>query len=57
VIAETNGANGSELIEIVRSLAMKSAKPLKTSASTMEYRRHMIGVLVKRSLEKLGVQL
>lgn len=57
VIAETNGASGTELIEIVRALAMKTAKPLKTSASTMEYRRHMVGVMVKRSLEKLGIEL
>ena len=42
--------------EEVRRLAMRTAKPLKTSASTMDYRRHMVGIMVKRSLEKLGVK-
>jgi 4-hydroxybenzoyl-CoA reductase subunit beta len=39
--------------EELLKLAIRTAKPLKTSASTMEYRRHMIGILLKRSLEKL----
>ena len=41
--------DGDELLK----LAMRTAKPLKTSASTMEYRRHMIGVMLKRNLAKL----
>jgi 4-hydroxybenzoyl-CoA reductase subunit beta len=39
--------------EELQKLANRTAKPLKTSASTMEYRRHMIGVLLKRSMEKV----
>jgi 4-hydroxybenzoyl-CoA reductase subunit beta len=42
-------------LESIRKIVMSTAKPLKTSASTMEYRRHMVGVMLKRSLEKLGV--
>ena len=38
----------------LQKLATRTAKPLKTSASTMEYRRHMIGIMLKRSLEKFG---
>lgn len=48
-------AYNSQSREGVGKLTMRTAKPLKTSASTMDYRRHMIGVIVKRSLEKLGV--
>lgn len=48
-------AYNSQSREGVSKLTMRTAKPLKTSASTMDYRRHMIGVIVKRSLEKLGV--
>ncbi len=40
--------------EELQKLASRTAKPLKTSASTMEHRRHMIGVLLKRSLHKLS---
>lgn len=32
--------------------ALKVARPLKTSASTMEYRRHMVRILVKRALRQ-----
>ena len=39
--------------EELQKLANRTAKPLKTSASTMEYRRHMIGILLKRSMEKV----
>lgn len=42
-----------ESIPGIQKLAKRTAKPLKTSASTMDYRRHMIEVMVKRSLEKL----
>jgi 4-hydroxybenzoyl-CoA reductase subunit beta len=38
--------------EELQKLAQRTAKPLKTSASTMEYRRHMIGILLKRALER-----
>ncbi len=41
--------NASEL----QKLAQRTAKPLKTSASTMEYRRHMIGIMLKRALERI----
>jgi 4-hydroxybenzoyl-CoA reductase subunit beta len=40
--------------EELHKLAIRTAKPLKTSASTMEYRRHMIGVLLKRAIDKLN---
>ena len=39
--------------EELQKLAQRTAKPLKTSASTMEYRRHMIGIMLKRALEKM----
>jgi 4-hydroxybenzoyl-CoA reductase subunit beta len=39
--------------EELQKLARRTAKPLKTSAGTMEYRRHMIGILLKRALERL----
>ena len=38
----------------LHKLAISTAKPLKTSASTMEYRRLMIGIMLRRSLEKLN---
>jgi 4-hydroxybenzoyl-CoA reductase subunit beta len=44
----------SETIEDLQKLAMRTAKPLKTSASTIEYRRHMVGMMLKRALEKLN---
>lgn len=55
LLPEVAGKSGMEVIEIVKRLALKTAKPLKTSASTMDYRRHMLGVMVKRSLQQLGV--
>ena len=39
--------------EELKKLAQRTAKPLKTSAGTMEYRRHMIGIMLKRALERL----
>jgi CO/xanthine dehydrogenase FAD-binding subunit len=36
----------------LQKLAQRTAKPLRTSAGTMEYRRHMIGILLKRALER-----
>lgn len=53
---ETVNLKGADLVDAIRKLAMKTAKPLKTSASTMEYRRHMLGVMIKRSLQSLGIQ-
>src|SRR5688572_9944464 len=38
----------------LEKLAQRTAKPLKTSASTMEYRRHMIGVMLSRALQRIG---
>lgn len=43
----------SELVEEIAHEAIRTAKPLKTSASTMEYRRHMIKVFVRRALTEL----
>ena len=40
--------------EELQKLAQRTAKPLKTSASTMEYRRHMIGIMLKRALERIN---
>jgi len=39
-----------ELVETSVELARKTAKPMKTTLSTMPYRRHMIGVFVKQGL-------
>jgi 4-hydroxybenzoyl-CoA reductase subunit beta len=39
-----------ELTEKCVELARKTAKPMKTSLSTMPYRRHMIGVFVEQGL-------
>lgn len=55
LVPEVKGKNGTQILEIVRSLAAKTAKPLKTSASTMDYRRHMLAVMIKRSLKELGI--
>lgn len=41
-----------EVLEECATRALKVARPLRTSASTMEYRRHMVGVLVKRALRE-----
>jgi len=38
------------LAEEVAHDAIRTAKPLRTSASTMEYRRHMVRVFVRRAL-------
>jgi 4-hydroxybenzoyl-CoA reductase subunit beta len=42
-----------ELVEEVAHEAIRTGKPLKTSASTPEYRRHMIRVFVRRALRDL----
>jgi 4-hydroxybenzoyl-CoA reductase subunit beta len=42
-----------EIVEKVADLARKTAKPMKTSLSTMPYRRHMIGVFVKQGLQNV----
>ncbi|MEW6731259.1 MAG: FAD binding domain-containing protein [Acidobacteriota bacterium] len=39
-----------ELFEQAAELARRIAKPMKTSLSTMPYRRHMIGVFVRQGL-------
>lgn len=41
------------LIEEVAYEAVRTAKPLRTSASTMQYRRHMVQVFVRRALREL----
>ncbi|HEV2495445.1 MAG TPA: FAD binding domain-containing protein [Terriglobia bacterium] len=41
------------LVEEVAHEAIRTAKPLRTSASTMEYRRHMVRVYVRRALKEL----
>lgn len=43
------------VVDGIRKLVLKTAKPLKTSASTMDYRRHMLGVMLERSLNRLNV--
>jgi 4-hydroxybenzoyl-CoA reductase subunit beta len=42
-----------ELVEHVAHEAIRTAKPLRTSASTPEYRRHMVRVFVQRALREL----
>lgn len=42
-----------ELLEQAAELARKTSKPMKTSLSTMPYRRHMIGVFVRQGLSEL----
>lgn len=42
-----------ELLEQAADLARKTSKPMKTSLSTMPYRRHMIGVFTKQGLAEL----
>jgi 4-hydroxybenzoyl-CoA reductase subunit beta len=44
----------ADLMEEVVRLALRSARPLKTSASTMEYRRHMLAVMLRRALPHWG---
>ena len=56
LFTETANLNGADLVEAVRKIAMKKAKPLKTSASTMEYRRHMLGIMIKRSLQSMDIK-
>jgi 4-hydroxybenzoyl-CoA reductase subunit beta len=41
------------LVEEVAADATRTGKPLRTSASTMEYRRHMIHVFVRRALQEV----
>jgi 4-hydroxybenzoyl-CoA reductase subunit beta len=43
-----------EVMAAIQKTAQKTAKPLKTSASTMDYRRHMVSVLLQRALEPLA---
>lgn len=43
----------SELVEKSVEIARKTAKPMKTTLSTMPYRRHMVGVFVKQGLEEV----
>lgn len=42
-----------EAIEAIAYQAIRTAKPLRTSASSMTYRRHMIRVFVRRALNEL----
>jgi 4-hydroxybenzoyl-CoA reductase subunit beta len=42
-----------ELLEQAAELARRTAKPMKTSLSTMPYRRHMIGVFVHQGLAEV----
>lgn len=41
------------LADEVAHEAIRTAKPLRTSASTMEYRRHIVRVFVRRALKEL----
>jgi len=43
-----------EVIAAIQKTAQRTAKPLKTSASSMDYRRHMVSVLLQRALEPLA---
>jgi len=44
------------LVEQVAADAIRTGKPLRTSASTMEYRRHMVRVFVRRALQELWLE-
>lgn len=44
------------LVEEVAHEAIRTGKPLRTSASAPEYRRHMIRVFVRRALEELWLK-
>jgi 4-hydroxybenzoyl-CoA reductase subunit beta len=41
------------LVEEIAYQAIRTGKPLRTSASTMEYRRHMVRVFVRRAVTEL----
>jgi 4-hydroxybenzoyl-CoA reductase subunit beta len=41
------------LVEEVAADAIRTGKPLRTSGSTMEYRRHMVRVFVRRALREV----
>jgi 4-hydroxybenzoyl-CoA reductase subunit beta len=43
----------ADLVDEIAREAIRTAKPLRTSASTMEYRRHMVRVFVRRALTDL----
>ena len=45
-----------QIAEEVAHEAIRTAKPLRTSASSMEYRRHMVRVFVRRALCELWLQ-
>lgn len=51
---QKNG-NKTNFLEEIQKLTMRTAKPLKTSASTMEYRRHMLSIMVKKAFERNGL--
>ncbi len=44
---------GAALVEEVAHEALRTGKPLRTSASTPEYRRYILRVFVRRALEEL----
>lgn len=46
----------AQLVEEIAHEAIRTAKPLRTSASSMEYRRHMVRVFVRRALEELWLE-
>jgi CO/xanthine dehydrogenase FAD-binding subunit len=43
----------ADLVEHVAHEAIRTAKPLRTSASTPEYRRQMVRVFVRRAIREL----
>ncbi len=45
-----------ELVEEVAHEAIRTGKPLRTSASTPEYRRHMVRVFVRRALQEVWLR-
>ncbi|MCI0642150.1 MAG: xanthine dehydrogenase family protein subunit M [Gemmataceae bacterium] len=48
--ALVDGALGDALIDKAASLAQAAAKPISDMRGTAEYRKHLVGVLVKRTL-------
>ena len=43
-----------ELLDEAQKLAAESVSPISDIRSTADYRRHLVGVLVRRALEKLA---
>jgi CO/xanthine dehydrogenase FAD-binding subunit len=52
----TNRRYDPNLVEEIAHEAIRTGKPLRTSASTPEYRRHVLRAFVRRALQELWQQ-